>query len=620
MAEADKQYFCWQLDKKATAEAVINQERYEPITNSFGANDFVLEFLKKQGLWEVINNPEATLLKQGNGKDPKILNQIMTIKELIGIKRISNSGVIFSDVCSVANLGFNLEEVVGLAEQDKGVISKNTLWNHSNRIPAEESYRAWYEQVNFLRKKKLLRGGLYAIDGYEIEITVNNEKSEYEDAGRVWCADENRYKYGYKLLLLVNIAKNRERIVGVYFDRIEVNEVKIMQKMIAHIEKYVCPFSELVEHLVMDRGYWSKELLSWLHSKKIGFTTLLKDNLCLVKDDLKDLISQGRITFKKYRLKNKKYYERKTKHILKKPSKEVKYLDVELATEKDLNYQAFSEGYLNVVIRREKVSKSFRFEAENLLQGVTIEAVFSQLAADFKVKAKNTKDHFKTIDSFLRSQNFEEMIQTKLTANQTQIAKILADLTSNYQGKLSKDANNEKLSKRLEILILLYPQFLQSSPTEKKYKHIFYVTNLEIKNPLKVVENYGERNVIENKINRELDQRWFMRKLSGRNRNSMMVRIMLVLKLFNCEKILKMKHPKFHEDVKKRMQEKEDHSFLQEVDIAVYITEKDYFGIFKASEFALLVKERTKKALLLKLDANKKNFTQEEIVQLINDL
>lgn len=502
----------WNLDNAACAKAVIEQAEYEPITNTFGANDFVLEFLKNTGLWQSVTNPQAILLKKENGIEPKRLNEAMAIKELVGIKRIANSTPILSDVCLMTELGFNLEEVIRKSENDKGVLSTVTLRNHCDRITTEESYRAFYEQIKLMRNKRWFRGGRYAVDGYEIEITVNNEKTEYEDAGRVWSDKENRWKYGYKLLLLVNISEGRERIVGAYLDRIEVNELKIFEKLIAHIEKYVCPLEEMVSELVADRAYWDEKLIKLLKLEKgIDCLLLAKRNLSFVKHDLMDLLKQDRIQFTPYQVKNRKYYHRKTSKKLKKPSQQPEYIEVELAIERNLDFGVFKDGFLNIVIRREK-------EADG------------------------------------------------------------------------------------------------------SYSYIFYMTTKKIKSPITVVDAYRDRTAIENDINRELDQRWFIRSLAGRSRNIMLARIMLVLKLFNCEKILEMKHPKYWEDIKKKMKEKEEHSFLQEVDVAVYITKSDIFGIFKASEFALLIKERTKFALKEKVSATDKPITREELLAMIDNL
>lgn len=505
-------YKTWRLNKEAAASAVIQQDEYNPITNGFGCNDFVMEFLKDEKLWDTLINSRSKLLKKENGKDPIILNEIMAIKELVGIRRISNSRPLFKDVNLMAELGFNLEEVISRSESGQGVISANTLRNHSDRIPVEESYRGFYEHVDFLRSKKWLRGGIYAVDGYEIEITVDNDKTQYENAGSVWSDEENRWKYGYKLLLLVNIAKDRERIVGAYLDRIEVNEGVIFNKMLAHIEQYLCPFEDIVKILIADRAYWNEKLIRMLKKEKgIDIVMLAKSNLGFVKKDLKDLIRQDRIEFMPYKLENPKYYCRKTDIKLRKPSKQQKYIEVELAVERDMDFAAFKDGYLNVVIRREC------------------------------------------------------------------------------------DKNGQ-------------------------YQYMFYVTTKQFRDPVSIVNLYRLRTTIENDVNRELDQRWFMRSLAGRKRNIMLARIMMVIKLFNCEKILEMKHPKYYEEVKKRMKEKEKHSFLKEVDIAVYINKKNIFGIFKASEFARLIKERTKYAVKKKLSESDKQLTMEEVMDLIDKL
>lgn len=625
----EKDFFVWQHNKEKTAAAVINQERYDSVTNSYGGNDFVLEFLKETGLWGTLINSQALDLKKENGHDPEKLNAIMTIKELVGIKRISNSGLLFSDVTLMSQLGFNLEEVIGLSEKEQGVVSKSTLWNHCNRIPVEETYRAFYEHVYFLKKKKLLRGGIYAVDGYELEITVNNEDSDYEDAGRVWSKKENRWKYGYKLLFLVNITEGRERIVGFYLDRIEVNEVKLFQKLKAHLEKYVCPLEVIVKQLVMDRAYWDETLLKGLAKKGIIFLTLGKENLCLVKDYLRGLISRGELVFKKYQLKNKKYYQRKTDWELKKSSKEPARIETELALVKQVNYQGTGSGDLNVVVRRVKREHALNFSSLNLQKGTSATSFVSVLQQNFElnVKTKSEADLLRAIDTFIKNVSFEKNALAQIKqlglheADVIKAAVLLGESKEHYQGKLSIAEKNERFIKRLEALAILYPDKINLLKSDGQYVYIFYVTNKKVKNLAKIVESYGDRNIIENNVNRELDQRWFIRSLNGRTLCSMSVRIAMILKLFNCEKVLKMKHPKYHEEVKKRQRAKENHSFLQEVDIAVYILDADYFGIFKASEFALLIKERTKKALTLKLEAKgQSTLSLDEVRNMINEL
>ena len=351
-----------------------------------------------------------------------------------------------------------------------------------------------------------MRGGEYAADRYEIEISVEDTKTTYQDAGKVWCDRERRWKYGYKLLLLVNIAEGRERIVGIIFDKINVHETKMLKKMFGYIRHYVCPLEDMIKTLVVDRAYWDEKLMRYLKEEKgIDFVMLAKNNLCLVKDDLKGLIKLDYVDFRPYKIKNKKYYQRKTDSPRKNASKEKEYLDIELAIERKLDYKVFKEGYLNTVIRREKKKNG-------------------------------------------------------------------------------------------------------------RYYYIFYVTSQEVKNPVTIVQKYQDRNTIENDVNRELDQRCFIRSLAGRTHNIMLARIMMVLKLFNCEKIMEMKVKDKYEEIKKRQKGKELHTFLtQENNVIVYVPEEEVFGVFGTIDYGKLVEARTKEGITRKLESTKETLTPEKI-------
>jgi len=497
----------WDYDNAIAEEAIIGQCEFDSVISEYGENDFVVEFLREQGLWKTLVSPRALLLKKENGKDVEKLNGIMAVKELAGVKCIGNTKRLLNDAHLMSTLGFNLEAMI---DKEKWVACQNTLRNHSNRIPTQESYHQFYKHVKFLREKKWLRGGEYAADGYEIEITVDEAKTTYQDAGKVWSDKENRWKYGYKLLLLVNIADGRERVVGVILDKIQVHETKMLRRLFRYIRHYVCPIEEMISTLIVDRAYWDEKLMRYLKEQKgIDFIMLAKDNLCMVKDDLRDLIKQDRIDFKPYQLKNPKYYQRQTDTPLKKPSKEKEYLSTELAIERNLDYAVFKDGYLNIVIRRER----------------------------------------------------------------------------------HKDG--------------------------KPY-YIFYVTTLPIKSPITVVEKYHSRTTIENDVNRELDQRWFIRSLAGRSRNIMLTRIMMVLKLFNCEKIMEMKVKKKYEEIKKRQREREHHSFFNDTaSMIAYVPEKNVFGIFRARQWNRIHKHCVLQAAILKTETLGRPLTADDLREML---
>ena len=481
---------------------------FDAMISEYGENDFVIEFLREQGLWDTLVSPRPLLLKKGNGKDTVKLNGIMAVKELAGVKRIGNTKRLLQDAHLMTALGFNLEEVEG----GQGVACQNTLRNHCNRIPTKESYYQYYQHTKFLRQQKWLRGGDYAADGYEIEISVEDAKTTYQDAGKVWSEKEKRYKYGYKLLLLVNISEGRERIVGVVMDQIQVHETKLLKRLFGYIRHYVCPLEDMVDTLVVDRAYWDEKLMRYLKEKKgIDFIMLAKDNLCMVKDDLRDLINQERLTFKPYLLKNKKYYQRKTDTPLKNPSQEKEFTQTELAIERGMDYAVFQDGYLNVVVRKEYT--------------------------------KSGKAHY-----------------------------------------------------------------------------IFYVTTLPIKNPATIVRKYHDRNTIENDVNRELDQRWFIRSLAGRSKNILLARIMIILKLFNCEKIMEMKVKDKYAEIKKRQRERERHSFFNDTaSMIAYVPEKNAFGIFRAKPWNAIIEKRTLNAVIIKMGSLDRPLTPDDLQEMMPD-
>ena len=499
----------WYLDKQKTIEAMEDLKPYFLSEGGPGKSDYMIVFLKDAGLWETLINPQPTLLKKENGKDARQLNEILLVKELSGIKRIANTGMMLRDGDLMAMLGFNVEKIQ--SGNAAGIIHKNTLRNHSDRIPTEESYAKWYKHIDFLRQKKWLRGGTYALDGYEIEVSV--EDSEYEGAGKVWCPRENRWKYGYKLLILANVQEGRERIVGVYLDKIETHETKIFYKMVTHIEQHLCPLEDLIDVLLIDRAYWDVKLLRYLKEDKgIDWVTLGKANTCLVKDELKDLVKWDYLEFNPYQMKNPQHYERITTKNIQKKSSEPEHLDLDLAIARDVDYQAYKKGYIQAVVRR--------------------------------------KSH------------------------------------------------------------------------QDQSKNTYFLTTLPVKNPVKIVALYRERITIEDDVNRELDQRWSIRSLAGRRLNIIMVRIMIVLKLYNCEKIMEMKQLKEYKVLKEKMRLQENHNFLKGANrIVVYIQKQTIFGTFSAEEFKVLVEKRLKKELLAKLNLKSgEMISAENLLEILNNL
>jgi hypothetical protein len=463
----------WNQDQAGTEAAIIGGEAHEVIHSDHGATDFVMTFLQETGLWDTMVSHRPSGLKQNNGYDWKKLSGIAAVKELAGIRRLSASGQVLKDAGLMGRLGFTLSRAKDGEEQN--VLHEDTLRNHWHRFSEAESY-GWFigEHVKLLREKKWLRGGVYAIDGYELEVFGK----DYEDKGMVWKESENRKKYGYKLVLLVNVHEGRERIVGAVMGRIEEDERKLCLKLLDLIETHLCKAKELIDILLMDRGYWGAEFLHKIHFKYgLHFVTLAKKNLSFVKDEVDYIAVNDKLPFTKYKVRNPSYYERKTDKPLKKRSGEPKYYEIWLAYENGLGFGVWEEKNLNVVI----------------------------------MKTQNAKGEW-------------------------------------------------------EVTI--------------------FVTTLTIENnPLKIYELYAQRWTIENDINRELDQRWSIRSLPGRTHNIIVARIMLILKLFNAEKILEMKYKDKYDKIKAKMRETEEHNFFEQPQVVVYVMGKSIFGVWRVLDY-----------------------------------
>ena len=129
-----------------------------------------------------------------------------------------------------------------------------------------------------------------------------------------------------------------------------------------------------------------------------------------------------------------------------------------------------------------------------------------------------------------------------------------------------------------------------------KMRRRIYVTTLDAKaDPFRIYRLYKDRWTIENQGIRYLSQRWSLRDFAGRKLNSIQARILTVLTLYNAVKILEMKYEDKMEELKEKMREKGERSYLSGAALIVYGRDK-YYGIFSGVNYANLVAERTAKA------------------------
>jgi len=166
----------WIRNEREIEEAIIKGEEVQVVESDFGANEFLIDFLKRVGLWDIIT---GMLIKMGknNGYSGKIILGILILKELMAIRKIAGAGKIIKDGKLASDIGFNIERIkkaekegkgvidgfnierIKKAEKEgKGVIDLGTLRNHLKKIPRSESDKAFYKHLKLLRNKRWIRG------------------------------------------------------------------------------------------------------------------------------------------------------------------------------------------------------------------------------------------------------------------------------------------------------------------------------------------------------------------------------------------------------------------------------------------------------------------------------
>lgn len=268
----------WLRNEKEIEEAIINGEEVELVESDFGANEFVIDFLKEMGFWDIITGMMPRIRKD-NGYPTKIILGTLIMKELLSIGKLSGVGKIIQDGKLSADIGFSIEKIKEAQEKEKGVIDLGTLRNHLKKIPQDESDKAFYRHIRLSRERRWIRGKEYVADAVELEVPYGET---FEGMGRVWKKKEERYKYGYKLELLMNVTTTgRLRFIGAALGPINSDERALLISIFKKIEKHLRrgKVREIIKSLTLDRGYWGGHFLWELkHKWGIDFVTLVRDD------------------------------------------------------------------------------------------------------------------------------------------------------------------------------------------------------------------------------------------------------------------------------------------------------------------------------------------------------
>ena len=269
----------WREAKEVVAQRLALGEATDDHSSAFGDNDLIIGFLMVEGLWSVLVDTEADLLKKGNGYSPRILNGLWALCELAGVERIARSGKVLGDGALLRMVGFQAEQIEEVRSEGRLRVDPETLSNHLSRISAAAVEKSWWAHVGLLRAKRWYRGGVYAVDGTTITIPYGQSEN-YEGAEQVGEAR------GYKLVVVLNIEEGRERVVGWALGGLGRSEKTLLKVILAALRRQYGRLGDWMNILVMDRGYWGAKFLGELKRKE-GVDYVIRagnDDIDVVRD------------------------------------------------------------------------------------------------------------------------------------------------------------------------------------------------------------------------------------------------------------------------------------------------------------------------------------------------
>lgn len=256
--KAEAGWRIWSEGQERCEESLAWGREVEVVPTAYGENDFILDFLERSGLWSILVGVKADGLRRANGKKPETLNGVEVIRELAGIDRIQRCGKVLRDTRLMLRAGFNLEQVREAERQDRAVIDTETLANHLGRISSEAAQSSFLEHLRLLRRRRWIRGGVYAADAHEIIVPYGRR---HERLGQVGA------KYGFKLVVVINVSEDRERIVGYTLAPLQTSERSMLAGVLRRLDRELGPLARWMKILVLDRGYWGAEYLTSLRQR-----------------------------------------------------------------------------------------------------------------------------------------------------------------------------------------------------------------------------------------------------------------------------------------------------------------------------------------------------------------
>src|SRR5207302_8403278 len=260
----------WEKDRTRVEQDIVEGLPFEAFVSERGRFDGMFDFLLRSGLWQAAVEMRPSGLKKDNGIGYRLLNGVECLREMAGIDTPANCGPLLKDSYLLERIGFTAEKIEKRLWQDRTVIDPETLLNHLERFTEQDLEAGFLQHLEVIRRKRWLRGGVYAVDGHDIMIPYGRG---YEGARRI-----SDGSYGYKLLVLLNIQKDCELIAGYVLGGLQESEITMLRRLLARLNQTMGPLREWLKILLMDRGYWGTDLFCELKQDYgIDFVSRVRD-------------------------------------------------------------------------------------------------------------------------------------------------------------------------------------------------------------------------------------------------------------------------------------------------------------------------------------------------------
>lgn len=172
----------WKKDPQRVEQDIVAGLPFRVWDTERGRFDGMFDFLLRSGLWAAATEMRPSGLKKDNGIPYRLLNGVECVREMAGIDTPANCGPLLKDAYLMERIGFTAEKVESRVQHDRHVMDTESLLNHLGRFTEPDLEAGFLGHLAVIRRKRWLRGGVYAVDGHDILIPHGKG---YEGAHRI---------------------------------------------------------------------------------------------------------------------------------------------------------------------------------------------------------------------------------------------------------------------------------------------------------------------------------------------------------------------------------------------------------------------------------------------------